>query len=305
MSSPCASTQASATAPDGTPSRSATALTCSTSARLSVRFSAWNRGRRARRTSSLREIVGGGDRAGQKAASERRVGDEAGYEPSHDTNTGLTGPGALGGVGEREGQCVHTCRYPATTTERDTSRAVVSAAGRGRVEQLLAAQRDSLDRNAGRPSACLQARTLAAVGGVITRSDRPGSRSEFERRRACACAEIGDVAREAGRVAVSDKHRELGLEHERAACGSVCRRGGTAQTSHADAEHDRLARERLPSAGQRRADATETNPGRRREQYELRGLVRLVGVVSTGVTMYTCVTDADWPSVSVAVTVNV
>ena len=79
MSSPCASTQASASCAGVMPFSSAISSTLAASLRFASRFSPWKRGLRAPEV-VLVELVGRREAAGEEAAPERRVGDEADAE---------------------------------------------------------------------------------------------------------------------------------------------------------------------------------------------------------------------------------
>ena len=79
MSSPCASSHASASWPGVQPLRFAISATRRTKARLAGRFSAANRGWR-RRASFCARLSGFSDDARHQAAAERRIGDKANAE---------------------------------------------------------------------------------------------------------------------------------------------------------------------------------------------------------------------------------
>ena len=81
-SSPRESTHASASCEGLTPFSAASSSTTATSSRLRWRFSSWKRGPRRRKSCSSR-LVDGADAAGQEAAAERAVGDEADPELAH------------------------------------------------------------------------------------------------------------------------------------------------------------------------------------------------------------------------------
>ena len=87
-----------------TPFSAANSSTTATSSRFRRRFSSWKRGPR-RRKSPLVQVVGRADPAGEEAAAERAVGDEADPELAHrrqDLGLGLARPERVLGLQRRD-----------------------------------------------------------------------------------------------------------------------------------------------------------------------------------------------------------
>ena len=104
MSSPWASTHASASWPGVQSLSAAISLTRSTSSRLRAKFSPWKRGLLTAEVVGL-EVLRRRDLAGQKAAAERAVGDEADPELTHgveDLVLGIARPQRVLGLQRRD-----------------------------------------------------------------------------------------------------------------------------------------------------------------------------------------------------------